>query len=274
MAKSSAYASGRRISLQEIAARFLLVFLFVGALLLAVIGRMDNAQAKLGGFFAPIGSFLSSPIESTTGGIGEVHQAFDNAKNANQLAQENKLLREWKARAEQLQVENTTLHRLLKVAPTVQHKELTARVLGSVAGPYRHQWQIAAGSRDGVQQNMVAIDSDGLVGRVMNVNSSNSTVMAVTDINSRVAVITGKSREHAVVKGVGDNYLSLFYLPDDSQLQLGEKIYTSGDSGLMPTGILVGTVTEITKTEVKVTPAITRGRLSYVGLMLTEPEKP
>ncbi len=268
MAKTYSSASARGLSLQDLAARFLLIALFIGSLLLVSFGRMDNPQAKVSSFFAPFGSFIASPIETTSGALGNFQTAWSNASNANQLAEENEILRQWKIRAEQLQAENTNLQRLMKVVPALNSTDLTARVLGSVAGPYRQQMQIAAGSNDGVEVNMAVVDSAGLVGRVISTNDSTATILELTDINSRVAVVTGKSREHAVVKGLGDGSLGLFYLPEDTTLVAGEKIYTSGDGGLMPAGTLVGMVTKITETEIMVAPAIDRSRIDYVRLLL------
>lgn len=268
MAKTYSSASARGMSLQDWATRFLLIALFLGSLILVSFGRMENAQAKIASFFAPVGSFIAAPIESTATAVDNFQAAFNNATNANQLAQENETLRKWKLRAEQLQAENATLHRLMKLVPVLNNKDLTARVLGSVAGPYSHQMQIAAGAAQGVEQNMAVVDADGLVGRVISTNDNSATIMVVTDINSRVAVVTGKSREHAVVKGLGDGHLGLFYLPEDTKLVLGEKIYTSGDGGLMPAGTLIGTVTDITETETMVSPAIDRRRINFVRLLL------
>lgn len=268
MAKPHSFASTRSLSLQELATRLLLVMLFLGSLILVGLGRTENTQAKLANFFAPVGSFIASPVETSTSAMDKFHTAFTHATNAGDLAKENEILRQWKLRAEQLQAENAKLQQLMKVVPALHSKDLTVRVLGSVAGPYSHQMQIAAGSEQGVEQDMAVVDSDGLVGRIISINDLNATIMALTDINSRVAVITGKSREHAVVKGLGDGNLGLFYLPEDTKLQSGEKIYTSGDGGLMPAGILVGTVTTISETDTMVAPAIDRSRLDYVRLLL------
>ncbi len=273
MAKSYSHASSRAPSLQEWAGRLVFIALFLGSVLLVAIGRFEDTslsqvQHKVSGFFAPIGSFIASPVETSLSAVTNFQTALGNVGNANQLAAENAALQQWKLRAEQLEAENAALHQLMKVVPVMNTVDLTARVLGSVAGPYSHQLQLAAGADDNVKENMAVVDSHGLVGRVIGMTGGTSQVLAVTDINSRVAVVTGKSREHAVVKGLGEGHLGLYYLPEDTKLQAGEKLYTSGDGGLMSAGILVGTVVEVSETEVIVAPAIDRARLDYVRLLI------
>ncbi|MDG1286116.1 MAG: rod shape-determining protein MreC [Rickettsiales bacterium] len=273
MSKTFSHASSRAPSLQDWAGRFVFIALFFGSVLLVAIGRfedtsMGQVQQKVSGFLAPIGSFIASPVETSLTTMTNFQTALSNATNANQLAAENVALQQWKLRAEQLQAENTALRQLMKVVPVMNTVDLTVRVLGSVAGPYSHQLQLAAGSDDGVKENMAVVDGHGLVGRVMGMTGSSSQVLTLTDINSRVAVVTGKSREHAVVKGLGEGYLGLYYLPEDTKIQLGEKLYTSGDGGLMSAGILVGAVVEITETGVTVAPIVDRARLDYVRLLI------
>lgn len=275
MLKPYSTTKSRAHSWQDVAARFLFIGLFVGSLLLVAIGRFEDsslshAKQKLAGVLAPIGHFIASPVETTMRGVDNFQQAISHAQQANHLASENEILQQWKLHAEQLQAENEALRRLLKVVPVMHSADLTARVLGGAAGPYRHQLQLAAGMDDGVKESMAVVGSHGLIGRVASVSGGTSQLLALTDINSRIAVVTGKGREHAVVKGLGEEYLALHYLPEDTKIQPGEKLYTSGDGGLMPPGILVGTVAEIKEGQVIVKPAVDRTRLDFVRLLVAK----
>ncbi len=253
--------------------RFLLVGLFLGSLLLVLIGRnednrMEDFQQSISGFFAPVGSFLSSPVKTTLSSVDAFSEAYDNIENMERLADENAALLQWKQRAEQLEQENISLRSLLKAVPIMKSGELTAKVLGNVTGPYSHELHIDAGSMAGVKLGMVAVNEHGMIGRITQANANISHILPLTDIHSRIAILTGKGREHAVVKGLGEQLLRLYYLPEDSQITLGEKLYSSGDGGFMPAGILVGTVTKITKTGIFVTPATDRSRLELVRLLV------
>lgn len=272
MAKPYTSAHSRTASSRDWATRGLFILLFLASLMLVAFGRSDQQAARnsVSNFFAPIGSFISSPVDTTAMMINNAEQFFMNAGNAGQIAEQNTVLKQWKLQAEQLAAENAQLKALLNVVAPAATKDLTTRVLGSVAGPYRHNYHIAAGTDHGVDTKMAVINEKGLVGRVVQTNASTSSFMAVTDINSRIAVIAGKSRDHAVVKGLGENQMALHYLPEDTQLVVGEKLFTSGDGGLMPAGILVGTVAEVTETQIVVSPAYDRSRLDYVRLLLTQ----
>jgi len=272
---SKPYTSSHAYAWQDWASKLLFILLFAASLVMVAVGRFENtslqrAQEAATGLWAPIGHFIASPVQTTTAGLDQLRDTLHNARNAGTLAQENEILRQWKQRAEQLQAENESLRKLLKVVPATQTTDLTARVLGSIAGPYSHQLQLAAGSEEGVVPSMAVVDSDGLVGRTLSATPRTAEVLLLTDINSRVAVVTGKSHEHAVAKGQGDTLLALDYLPQDTKIEVGEKIYTSGDGALLPAGILVGTVSEITGGQAKVIPAVDTSRLDFVRLLLAK----
>ncbi len=275
MNKHSSYTTKRTLTVQDWMGRAVFAALFIGAITLVIFGRNDDSslldlRQSTSNTLSSLSDFISSPIDGVIAITQSAKITVSNAANSAQIAKENAVLKKWKQRAEKLQAENSALRRLLQTVPTMHHEELTVKLLGSTAGPYSHQYYIAAGSQQGVGKEMAVVNAQGLVGRVMSVSANQSSIMALTDIHSRIAVVTGKSREHAVVKGLGEPHLGLFYLPEDTQVAIGEKLYSSGDSSLMPAGILVGTVASISREGVKVIPAIDKSRLDFVRLILAQ----
>lgn len=272
MARSLSYSKSRAASASEVTGKLFLAILFVASVVLIAFSRTEassttQARQHAAGWLAPIGEFIAAPIETTAQSVANFQQFIANTHRATALAEENEALRSWKLRAEQLAAENASLRQLLRVAASDDPAHRAVKVLGSNSGPYHQQLQLDAGQRQGLLTGMAAVNQQGLVGRVLSVQDDSAQLMRVSDINSRVAVITGKSRERAMIRGLGESALGLYYLPEDTKIQLGEKLYTSGDGGLLPANILVGVVSTIQDDRVMVTPAVDPARLEFVRLL-------
>ena len=269
----SSFNRKRALSWRDWSGRVAVAGLFIASLLLVLMGRFDNETVEeIGqsgsGVLASIGHFAASPVQATGAFFQKFQESWTHLEQLERLAAENETLKQWQLRAEALESENQRLRKLLKLVPVIHHQDLTAEVLGSMGGPYRHYLNIAAGSQNEVVEGMVVLGDQGLVGKVIKAHRLTSQVMLLTDTGSRIAVVTGKSRERAMVRGLGDGSLELYYLPEDTQIQVGEKIYSSGDGGFMPAGILIGEVINIEKTGVRVAPITDRARLDYVRLRM------
>ena len=66
--------------------------------------------------------------------------------------------------------------------------------------------------------------------------------MLITDLNSKIPVITAPSSNHAIISGRGKDRPTLEYLPENSEIKDGDKIYTSGKEGIFSPGIPIGKV--------------------------------
>lgn len=98
---------------------------------------------------------------------------------------------------------------------------------------------------------MPVLSGSGLVGRVSEVNRTNSKVELLSNSSesaNRFAVsITNKSGE--VINGVitgynnGSNRIEMGNVTSKKKIEKGDKVVTSGLGGVMPAGLYVGTVT-------------------------------
>lgn len=129
-----------------------------------------------------------------------------------------------------------------------QHAEvqmLAARVIGATPDPTSHMVLIDRGTRDGVRRDMGIITPDGVVGKVLAVYPDTSQVLLLSDKESGVGALLQGSRAQGPVKGTGDPLLGLEYIANDTKVQPGDLVLTSGEDRIFPKDLPVGTVVAV-----------------------------
>ena len=131
-------------------------------------------------------------------------------------------------------------------------RTVSARLILDVGGPFRRTLLANAGSDHGVKVGYVAMNENGLIGRVISVGQRSSRVLLLDDYNSRVPVMGEQSRARAILVGqAGQNARldegplrlndpKLDYVVGQGGFLRGERLVTSGDGGIYPRGVLVG----------------------------------
>jgi rod shape-determining protein MreC len=99
--------------------------------------------------------------------------------------------------------------------------------------------------RDRGKDMAVITSAGGVVGKVLFVNRSTSEVLLINDQSSGVGVILEKSRLQGILKGTASGKVVLDKIMNDEQIEVGEKVLTSGGDRIFPKGLLVGTVSEV-----------------------------
>ena len=134
------------------------------------------------------------------------------------------------------------------------------------------------GEKDGVSKDMSVATSEGVVGRVIEVSPDSAKVLLITDSNSAVDVIIQRSRAQGILEGKMDGVCILKYVQKNDEVQIGDRIITSGLGGIFPKGLVLGTVTQVDRKRpgifqyIEVTPAVDLSRLEEV-LILEEPDR-
>ncbi len=119
---------------------------------------------------------------------------------------------------------------------------VTARVLADLRGAFVHTFITNVGRKHGIMPGQVAVGVSGFVGRVIAAGEESSRVLLVTDYNSHIPVLIGKQRIRAVMEGDNSAYPTLRLLQNDAPVKAGDIILTSSDGGLLPSGLVVGTL--------------------------------
>ena len=92
---------------------------------------------------------------------------------------------------------------------------------------------------------MAIVDNSYLVGKIIEVNYTNSRALLLSDLNSKIPVLLEPIDVHAVVSGTGKNYGVIEYTKDEYGQKIRGKeiiVYTSGYGGLFKYGLPVGRI--------------------------------
>ena len=155
---------------------------------------------------------------------------------------------------------------------------LAARVIGASPDPSSHMVFISRGSRDGVRRDMGVITPEGVVGKVFAAYPDTSQVLLLTDKESGVGALLGASRAQGPVRGSGEPLLALEYISNETKVEPGEKILTSGQDRIFPKDLPVGTVEQVQPDrhspflKISVKPAARLSSLEEVLVLLTRQE--
>lgn len=255
--------------------RFAFLLLVAAAVSIMVIGKtdivaVDRVRAAVTDAFTPILNLLTSPTDVFVAGVDNLRELSDlRAENARLRAEQDRLMH-WQAAARRLQAENEALRDLTNLVPNPDIQFVSAHVVGDLGGAFVRSVLVDAGSRDGVQKGQSAITGEGLAGRVFEAGNRAARLLLLTDINSRIPVVVERTRDRAVVAGDNSEQLRLLYLDPEVEVNVGDRVVTSGHGGAIIPGLPVGVVTAVTDMGIKVQPFVNWDRLEYVRILKYE----
>ena len=176
------------------------------------------------------------------------HLSFYDQYKKNEI--ELRDLKEKKLLNDFLIVENNKFRELLN--ETVQSKDIYAKVLVDKDSPYLKTIILNKGSKNNVRIGMAIVDSSYLVGKIIEVNYTNSRALLLSDLNSKIPVLLEPIDVHAVLSGTGKNYGVIEYTKNEHDQKISGKeiiVYTSGYGGLFKSGLPVGKIITDDKTK-------------------------
>ena len=135
---------------------------------------------------------------------------------------------------------------------------------------------IDRGKDDGIEPDMAVIAARGVVGRVINpVSAHAATVQLLIGHSAAVAVTFERSKAGGMaVGGSIDPPLEAKFVPVLAEVQSGEHVMTSGQDGIYPPGLLVGTVERVSRAnagerEIAIRPAVDFSHVDIVLIALS-----
>lgn len=226
----------------------------VALLTLLVLNLPGHTTARLklalGSLFLPLFG-LASGTQQAAGHAGNALLSKGELLRLNEsLHRENQLLRHQAAQADELGRENARLRELLERRAQTKRKYKLANVVLRDPANWWRTVQIDLGSRHGVSNNLPVLSAEGfLVGRIAHTSPTLAQVLLLGDPNCKVAALVENESREAGVIGAGGSFDSSLvemkcYLSRTTTLKPGQRVVTSGDGGLFPKGILVGTITD------------------------------
>jgi len=153
---------------------------------------------------------------------------------------------------ESLEKEIKELKQTLQLNKTLtEYHPINATVLSRNRSYWLQNITIDKGSRDGLEEDMVVVTSDGLLGKISKAYKTSSEVKLITsnDINYKisVSVTTNSGDIYAVLNGYDkkSGTIKVTGVYKTSHVEVGNVIKTSGLGGMFPRGIYIGTIKEI-----------------------------
>lgn len=218
--------------------------------LIAAFGGTDLLRAALGTVAKPF-TMCASGIANAFNGFSEVFTEYDKLKAENESLKEQ--LKEYENKQyneDLLKEQNSWLKDYLNLHTQNPDFIFTeARVIAREAGNYSTVLTFNRGSVHKIKKNMPVMTEDGLLGYVSELGLDWCRVVTVIETSSSVGVYTDRTGVLGVVEGNAslrrDGLCKMTYI-SDSDLQIGDRVYTSGGEGsIYPTGLLIGSVSSI-----------------------------
>lgn len=262
-----------RLSIQfrQALAKLTLPVLIAASFAVMLLGKADTllaerARMALADTLAPIYALLAEPLDRMHDAVDDLEHLWTLRSENQALREENDNLRRWRAVALALDAENTVLKGNLRWIPDPAPSYLTARVVADAGGVYARAVLLAVGPDHGMTKGQIALDEDGLVGRVTELGARSARVLLITDINSRIPVTLENSRARAILVGNNGPRPRLSYWPEGMMPAEGERVVTSAEAGAFPAGLPVGTVHYSASNVPEVEPAARLDRLEVVRI--------
>lgn len=178
--------------------------------------------------------------------------AEDYFKSKSTLANENRQLTESNqqlllrsARLDELNQENERLRKLVNALPKTNNHSITTEVIGKVADPFSNRLQVNAGEAEGIEVGMPVIGTNGVLGQVTRTVQHQSEVTLLTDHKQQIAVLDERTGQQFIAAGTGEKLLDILFVQPNTDIQVGDRLVTSGLDQLFPRNILVGVITNI-----------------------------
>ena len=264
----------RRV-VRRVLVSILLVFLFA----IFLIWRIDNPRAER--FRMAVIDQVVPNLEWVLTPVAHVSNMIADAQSYSRIYQQNQELRrelqrmkQFQEAARQLEQKNAKLLDLNNVKLNPKLTYTTGVVMTDSGSPFRQSALINIGRHDGVVDGWAAMDGLGLVGRISGVGNNSSRVLFLTDNSSRIPVEVTPSGRNAILTGDNTPFPPLEFLDGVDQVRAGDRVFTTGDGGVFPPDILIGSVVITSDGRLRIKLAADYRRLEFLRVIRHLPAAP
>lgn len=189
------------------------------------------------------------------GGTAVVSSTVSDLINVDNLRSENERLRRKNAelmlqvsRLREYGIANRELSNLLGLKDTLHYDLVPAKIVSKSLTTAEVNFQLNAGSDDGLGEGMPVINDAGLVGLVYEVSATQAIVRTLKHHLLKLVVKDERSRTNGIMRWNGES-LTITNLPKTSNIQTGDRIVTSEISSLVSLPVPVGIVSDVINPE-------------------------
>lgn len=199
---------------------------------------------------------VAYPVNAVQGVADSVSGLMNAYTENRELKQKVSDLAQVKVRDQTLAKENKQLKAELKLKNSLtDYSTVSAAVMSRTPSSWQQQLVINKGQTSGIKKNMPVLSGGGLIGRVAEVNKTNSKVELLSDTSessNRFSIVIngtdGKS-VNGIITGYNarTNELIMGQVTSTAKIKKGAKVVTNGMGGITPKGLYVGKVSRIGK---------------------------
>ena len=227
--------------------------------LAAVIFPTVFSVMGVGGVFKNVANAVVLPFQKLFGGISDSLDGFVSYfTEFDRLVEENRELKEQISEmkdkvsaAEETEIMNEWLFNYLELKR--EHTDYVfcdADITGRESGNYMTVFTLDRGTAHGVAANMPVVTSEGIVGYVTEGGRNWCKAVTIIESGTAIGAYVERSGEFGVIEGayeLKENGLcALKYTAQDADIQVGDRIISSGYGSVYPRGLIIGTVESIT----------------------------
>ncbi|WP_281282205.1 rod shape-determining protein MreC [Aliikangiella marina] len=227
--------------------------LFIVVLVSCALMFVDHHQQHLKGVRAALAAFVT-PIVYLADIPGEFFAwGGENLVSRSQLRQENARLKDeavvLKSQLQTLvglQAENARLRNLLGTESKSVQRKMVAEIIRIDSDPFSMRFLLNKGSMHDVYVGQTVIDAYGIVGQVVEVAAMTSRVLMITDVSHAIPVKVNRNGVRSTLVGTGQiNRVELQFVPDTTDIKVGDLLMSSGLGQRFPDGYPVAQVTSV-----------------------------
>lgn len=261
--------------------------IIVLVLIIAVFSYTLKPDRQLNKFESLIKDIVTGTQKVVTSPFKFVINKVDNYKELVGIRKKYQKLLPEVERIDALNAENIELRKQLNamkkelnITYTINDYEfLNATIINRNVASWYNTITIDKGTYNGVDVNMVVVNSAGLIGKVVSTTTFTSDVRLLTtsDMESKISVTIsdGEKSVNGLIKNYNytTKYLEVEGISNTEKISVGEYVYTSGLGEIFPSGILIGTVKNIKTDEydlakiIDVTPIADFDDINYVAVL-------
>ncbi len=221
------------------------------------LGRVQNAERSGNQRSDVVSNTIKSAVLPSSLSLGtgleSVGNFWSGVTQSGRYKSENDALRAqvaqlqmYRLEADQYAAQVTQLRSMIEL-PDLPGKQ---RIFGQIIdyAPHENRITIAAGRKQGVAPNLPVISAQGLIGRIDLVDETTSQALLITSPQLSIgAKIPRNPPVAGLIRGENPNTLVLTIV-ENTKIDIGDPVVTSGYATLMPPGIKIGEVIEVSET--------------------------
>ena len=244
------------------------LFWLIGIVAIVLISMaVSTVEDTKSGIAGDVAGIIAKPFQKIFVGIDNVIEyGFDYFRDMAELKEENAslksrvmLLEEKVTENNEIKSENERLRALVDLKDKRSEFEMTAASVISVdpTGWYSY-FIIDKGQKDGLKEDMVVLDSGGVLGKIETIGTNWAKVVSITEPGTACGAEVSRTGDTGIIEG--DSLLNgickMTSISKDANITPGDYIVTSGSGNVYPSGLIIGRVKEIKEEDISRTAVV------------------